>query len=59
VFVNMVLRRIFYAKRREVTGGWKRFCSEKIGFIRMTRSRKMIWTVLITPMRDMINQYKI
>jgi hypothetical protein len=42
LFVNVVLRRIFEPKRKEVTNDSKRFRNEETGFTRMTRSRKMM-----------------
>jgi hypothetical protein len=56
-FENRVLKRIFRCKRVEVTGGWRKLCSEKLhdlysspSIIAMTISRRMKWTAHITSM---------
>jgi hypothetical protein len=48
VFENRVLRRIFIPKRHEVTGDWRKLCSEELhklysslSIIRIMKSRKM------------------
>jgi hypothetical protein len=50
VFENMVLRRIFGAKRDEVTGGWRKPHNEELpdlysspSIIRIIKSRRMRW----------------
>jgi hypothetical protein len=50
VLENRVLRRIFGAKRNEVTEGWRKLHNEErselytsTGIIRMIKSRRMIW----------------
>jgi hypothetical protein len=50
VFENRVLRRIFYPKRDEVTGDWRKLHNEElhnlyssINIIRMIKSRRMGW----------------
>jgi hypothetical protein len=47
VFENMVLRRIYWPKREEVTGGWRKLYNEKLhnfyssNIIIIIKSRKM------------------
>jgi hypothetical protein len=48
VFENRLLRRIFGPKREEVTGEWRRLCSEELydvcafpNIIRVMKSRRM------------------
>jgi hypothetical protein len=50
VFENRVLRRIFGAKREEVTGGWRKLHNEELhnlhyssSIIRMNKSRSIRW----------------
>jgi hypothetical protein len=50
VFENRVLRRVFGAKRVEITGEWKKLHNEELNdlycspnVIRMTKSRRMRW----------------
>jgi hypothetical protein len=50
VFENRLLRRIFRAKRDEVTGGWRKLRNEQLhnlysspSIIRMMKSRRMRW----------------
>jgi hypothetical protein len=50
VFENRVSRRIFGAKRDEVTGGWRKLHNEELhnlysspSIIRMIKSRRMRW----------------
>ena len=50
VFENMVLRRIFKARRVEVTGEWRRLHNEELNdlycspnIVRMIKTRRMRW----------------
>jgi hypothetical protein len=50
VFENRVLRRVFGAKRDEVTGEWRKLHNEELrdlysstSIIRITKSRRMRW----------------
>jgi hypothetical protein len=50
VFENRVLRRIFGAKREEVTGEWRKLYNEEINYlycsvniVRVIKSRRMRW----------------
>jgi hypothetical protein len=66
VLENRVLNKIFGLKRVEITGKWRRlhtkelytlYCSPNI--IRVTKSRRMRWTVHMARMGDMRGAYRI
>jgi hypothetical protein len=66
VFENRVLRRIFGAKRDEVTGGWRKLHNEELhnlysslSIIRMIKSRRMRWVVHVAQTREKRNAYRI
>jgi hypothetical protein len=51
IIENRVLKRIFGAKRRKVTGEWRKLHNEKLNdlysspnIIRVTKSRRIRWT---------------
>jgi len=57
VFENMVLRRIFGARRDEVTGKWRTLHNEELNdlysspnIVRVIKSRRMRWAVLVARM---------
>jgi hypothetical protein len=57
VFENRVLRGIFFPKRDEVTGGWRKLHNEELhnmysspNIIRMIKSRRIRWVGHITRM---------
>ena len=57
MFENMVLRRIFGARRDEVTGKWRRLHNEELNdlycspnIVRVIKSRRMGWAVLVARM---------
>jgi hypothetical protein len=57
VFDNRVLRRIFGAKRNEVTGGWRKLHNEELhdlysssSIIRIIRSRRIRWVARVARM---------
>jgi len=57
VFENRVLRRIFEAKRDEVTGEWRKLHNEELNdlycspnIVRVIKSRRMKWAGNIAPM---------
>jgi hypothetical protein len=52
VFENRVLRRVFWPKRDEVTGEWRKFHNEELNvlyslpnIVWVVKSRRMRWTV--------------
>jgi hypothetical protein len=66
VFVNRVLRRIFGAKRDEVTGDWRNLHNEELhnlysspNIIRMMKSRMMRWAGRVTRIWQRRNAYRI
>jgi hypothetical protein len=62
---NRVLSRIFGPKRREVTGGWRKFHNEhhksypSPNIIGMIKSRRMKWAGHVARMTEMRNAYNI
>jgi hypothetical protein len=64
VFENRVLRRIFGAKRDEVTADWRKLHNEELhnlysSPIRITKSRRMRWAGHVERMGEKRNAYKI
>jgi hypothetical protein len=66
VFENRVLRRIFGAKRDEVTGEWRRLHSEELNdlysspnIIRVIKSRTMRWGGCVARMGEKRGAYRI
>jgi hypothetical protein len=66
VFENRVLRRIFGAKRDEVTGEWRELHNEELrdlysspSIIRMIKSRRIKWDGHVARMREKWNPYRI
>jgi hypothetical protein len=59
VFENRVLRRIFGAKRDEVSGDWRKLHNEELhnlysshSIIRIIKSRRMRWAGRVAPMGE-------
>jgi len=59
VFENRVLRRIFVAKRKEVTGEWRKLHNEKLidlysspHNVRVIKSKRMRWAGHVTRMGE-------
>ena len=59
VFENRVLRRVFWRKRDELTGEWRKLLSKKLNdlysspnIVRVIKSRRMEWTDHVTGMRE-------
>jgi hypothetical protein len=59
VFENRVLRRIFGAKRDEVTGEWRKLHNEELNdlyslpnFLRVVKSRSMRWAGHVARMEE-------
>jgi hypothetical protein len=66
VFENRVLRRIFGAKRDEVTGEWRKLHNEELrdlysspSIIRIIRSWRMRWAGHVARMRRKRNAYRL
>jgi hypothetical protein len=66
VFENSVPRRIFGAKRDEVTGGWRKLHDEELrdlhcspSIIRIIKPRKMRWTRHVGRMEVERNAYSL
>jgi hypothetical protein len=66
VFENRVLRRIFGAKRDEVTGEWRKLHSEELhnlysspDIIRQVKSRQMRWAGHMARMEEEIKLHKV
>jgi hypothetical protein len=66
VFENRVLRRIFGAKRDEVTGGWRKLHVEELhnlcsstNIVRVIKPKRMRWAVHVPRIGDMRNTYSI
>jgi hypothetical protein len=66
VFENRVLRRIFWAKREEVAGSWRRLRNEELrnlfaspSIIRVMKTRRTRWVVRIARTGKMRNACKI
>jgi hypothetical protein len=66
VFENRVLRRIFGAKRDEVTGEWRKLHSEELhnlysspDIIRQVKSRRMRWAGHVACMGEERKVYKV
>jgi hypothetical protein len=63
VFENRVLRRIFWPKRGEVTGEWRKlyneylYCSPNI--IRTVKSRRMRWAGHVARMEERRGTYRV
>jgi hypothetical protein len=65
VFENKVLRRIFGAKRDEVTGEWRRLHNEELYAlysslhnIRVMKSRRLRWMGHVARMGDIRDAYR-
>jgi hypothetical protein len=66
VFENRVLRRMFGAKRDEVTGGWKELHNEELhdlhsspSIIRNMKSRKIRWAGHVARLGEKKNAYRL
>jgi len=66
VFDNRVLRRIFGAKRDEVTGEWRKLHNEELNdlycslsIVRMIKSRRMRWAGHVARMEDRRDVYRV
>jgi hypothetical protein len=66
VFENRVLRRIFWPKRDEVTGKWRKLHNEELhdlysspSIIRIMKSRRMRWAGHVARMREKRNGYRL
>jgi hypothetical protein len=66
VFENRVLRRIFGAKRDEVTGEWRKLHNEELhnlcsspDIIRQVKSRRMSWAGHVARMGEKRKMYKV
>jgi hypothetical protein len=65
VFENRVLRRIFWTKRGEVTGEWRRYSEElndlysSPNIIRVFKSRRMRWAEHVARMGEGRGAYRI
>jgi hypothetical protein len=66
VFENRVLRRIFGAKRDEVTGEWKKLHNEELhilypspDIIRQIKSRRMRWAGHVAPIGEERDVYRV
>jgi hypothetical protein len=63
---NRVLGRIFRPKREEVAGGWRRLHNEELlslyaspNFVRVIKSRRIVWAAHVVSTGEMKNAYKI
>jgi hypothetical protein len=66
VFENRVLRRIFWTKRDEVTGEWRKLHNEKLhdlypspSIITIIKARRMRWVEHVTRMGEKRNAYRL
>jgi len=66
VFENMVLRRIFGARRDEVTGEWRRLHNEDLNYlysspniVRVIKSRRMRWAGHVARMGEERGVYRV
>ena len=66
MFDNRVLRRIFGAKRDEVTGEWRKLHNEELNdlycslsIVRMIKSRRMRWAGHVARMEDRRDVYRV
>jgi hypothetical protein len=66
VFENTMLRRIFGAKRQEVTGDWRKLHNEKLhnlcsllNITRTIKSRRMRWTGRVARLVEKRNAYRV
>jgi hypothetical protein len=66
VFENRVLWRIFWLKRGEVTGEWRKLHNEKLNdlyssrnIIRVIKSRRMGWAGHVTCVRERRGAYRV
>ena len=66
VFENMVLRRIFGPKRKEVTGEWRRLHNEELNdlysspnIVRVIKSRRMRWVGHVARMGEEREVYRV
>ena len=65
VFENRVLRRIFWPKRDEVTGEWRKLHNEglndlycSLNIVRVIKSRRMRWAGHVASMRESRGVYR-
>jgi hypothetical protein len=64
MFENRMLRRMFGAKREEVTGGWRKLHNEQLHNlysspnIRIMKLKRMRWAGHVARMEQMRNAYK-
>jgi hypothetical protein len=61
---NRMLKIMFEPKSEEVAGGWRRLHNEELhnlyaspNFIRVIKSKRLIWAVHVARMEEMINAY--
>jgi hypothetical protein len=66
VFDNRVLRRIFWSKRDEVTGEWRKLHNEKLNdlysspsIVRVSKSKRMRWVGRVTRMGERRGVYRV
>jgi hypothetical protein len=66
VFENVVLRRILWPRRDEMTGGWRKQHNEmprvlysSTIIIRMIKSRRIGWEGHVAQMREKRNSYRL
>ena len=66
MFENKVLRKIFGAKRDEITGGWRKLHNDKLhalfsspNIIRNHKLRRLRWTGHVACMEQSRNAYRV
>jgi len=66
VFENMVLRRIFGPRKKEVTGKWRRLHNEELNdlnsspnTVRVIKMRRVRWAVHVARMGEKIGVYRV
>ena len=66
MFENKVLCKIFWAKRHEITGEWRKFYNAELhamytspNIIRILKSRRLRWTGHVTRLEQSRNTYRV
>ena len=66
VFENRVLRKIFWPKRAEVTGEWRKLHNEELNdlycspnIVRVIKSKRMRWAGHVARMRTRTGEYRV